>query len=71
MLNSLHQIFVHFKCIIENDLDFYVRVSTCEKRVAGKQPLFYDQSMAFIYCNYIITTWVAYSIRGVLPVLAL
>ena len=24
------------------DLEFYVRVRTCEKRVTGKQPLTYD-----------------------------
>ena len=30
---------VHFKCNIEMDLDFYVRVRTCEKRLTGKQPL--------------------------------
>ena len=30
--------FVHFKCNIEMDLDFYVRVRTCKKRVTGKQP---------------------------------
>ena len=30
--------FVHLKCNIEIDLDFYVRVRTCEKRVTGKQP---------------------------------
>ena len=31
--------FVHFKCNIEIDLDFYVRVRTCVKRVTGKQAL--------------------------------
>ena len=31
--------FIHFKCNIEIDLDFYVRVRTCEKRVTGKRPL--------------------------------
>ena len=30
---------VHFKCNIEMDLEFYVRVRTCEKRVTEKQPL--------------------------------
>ena len=30
--------FVHLKCNIEIDLDFYVRVRTCENRVTGKQP---------------------------------
>ena len=25
------------------DLEFYVRVRTCEKRVTGKQPLRYNQ----------------------------
>ena len=28
--------FVDFKCNIETDLDFYVRVRTCEKRVTVK-----------------------------------
>ena len=32
------QTFVHFKCNIEIDLEFYERVRTCEKRVTGKQP---------------------------------
>ena len=31
--------FVHCKCNIKMDLDFYVRVRTCKKRVTGKQPL--------------------------------
>ena len=31
--------FVHFKCNIKIDLDFYARVRTCKKRVTGKQPL--------------------------------
>ena len=30
--------FVHFKCNIRMDLDFYVRVRTYKKRVTGKQP---------------------------------
>ena len=30
--------FVYFKCNIEMDWDFYVRVGTCKKRVTGKQP---------------------------------
>ena len=29
--------FVHFKYNIRLDLDFYVRVRTCKKRVSGKQ----------------------------------
>ena len=29
---------VHFKCYTEMDLEFYVRVRTCEKPVTGKQP---------------------------------
>ena len=29
---------VHFKYNIEMDLDFYVRVRRCKKRVTGKQP---------------------------------
>ena len=37
---------VHFKCNIEMDLEFYVRVRTCEKRVTGKQPLGYVQEKA-------------------------
>ena len=28
---------VRLKCNIEMDLEFYVRVRTCEKRVTGKQ----------------------------------
>ena len=28
--------FFYFKCNIGMDLDFYVRVRTCKKRVAGK-----------------------------------
>ena len=28
---------VHFKCNIEMDLVFYVRVRTCEKRVTGNR----------------------------------
>ena len=41
MLNSLRptKTFVHFKCSIKMDLDFYVSVRTCKKRVTGKQPL--------------------------------
>ena len=31
--------FVDFKCSIDIDLDFYVRVRTCVNRVTGKQPL--------------------------------
>ena len=31
--------FVRFKCNIEMDLKFYVRVGTCEKRITGSQPL--------------------------------
>ena len=31
--------FVHCKCNIKMDLDFYVRVRTSKKRVTGKQPL--------------------------------
>ena len=30
--------FVHFRYNIDIDLDFYVRVRTCVKRVTGKQP---------------------------------
>ena len=30
--------FVCFKYNIEMDLDFYVRVCTCKKRLTGKQP---------------------------------
>ena len=30
--------FVDFKCNIDIDLDFYVRVRTCVKRETGKQP---------------------------------
>ena len=30
--------FVHFKCNIRMDLDFYLRVRTCKKRVNRKQP---------------------------------
>ena len=33
--------FVHFKCNIEVDLDFYVRVRTCEKRGAVKKHKLY------------------------------
>ena len=29
--------FVYFKCNIEMDLDFYVRVRTCKERITGKQ----------------------------------
>ena len=36
MLNSLHQNTFYFKCNIGMDLDFYVRVRTCKKRVTGK-----------------------------------
>ena len=42
--------FVHFKCNNEIDLDFYVRVRTCEKRVTGKQPLdAFLRSVFFLY----------------------
>ena len=39
MLNSSIKTFVHFKFNIKMDLDFYVRVRTCKKRLTGKQLL--------------------------------
>ena len=41
MLNAEFSQWKHlfiYKCNIEMDLEFYVRVRTCEKRVTGKQP---------------------------------
>ena len=39
---------VHFKYNIEMDLDFYVRVRRCKKRVTGTQP---EEAEEFKYVN--------------------
>ena len=41
--------FVDLKCNIETDLDFYVRVRACVKRVTGKQPLRFFRRVSPLY----------------------
>ena len=49
--------FVHFKCNIEMDLDFYVRVRTCKKRVTGKQPLVLDNQYYQLLLVRLVACW--------------